>query len=194
MTNRAQMPTVSPSNLTGGNSQSTVPSATSFGPDVLDREIQMPRPGQDVRIDTATRDSHPSVGSEERRINIPVVDPRVPEARPSRERFLAMAKWRGRVLEVNGGTFRAVLSPIVGDEHTKEADIYVEDISPDEHTLIRPGAWFYWSIGYHVRKSGVREKMSLFRFVRMPRWRSRDIAEAKARAAREADIFGDQPS
>ncbi len=127
-------------------------------------------------------------GSEELRASMP--DPLFGPPRPaqSRENFVTLAKWRGRVVEINGSTFRAFLSPIIGGELPKEAEIYFEDISPEDRHLVKGEAAFYWSVGYLDRPSG-RIRASLLRFTRGPQWSSRDIAEAKAQAKRYLDLF-----
>lgn len=120
-------------------------------------------------------------GSEEIRWSIPepLVSP--PDLPPSHENFITLAKWRGRILEANGSTFRALLFPVVGEESQTMAEIHVENIDREDRHLIRNGAAFYWSVGYLDRPSG-RIQASYIRFTRVPPWSSRDLAEAESRA------------
>ena len=103
-----------------------------------------------------------------------------PKMPPSREYSKATQKWEGRVISVFGDTFKATLSPLVGDEAVQEAEIYVEDITRDERPLIEPGAVFYWSIGYLERPSG-RRRESVIRFRRLPTWTSNEVRTGKER-------------
>ncbi len=93
---------------------------------------------------------------------------------PFREYFKAIQKWEGKVISSSGDTFKATLSPIVGDKIDQEAEIYIQDVTPDERVFIEPGAVFYWSIGYLERPSG-RVRESVLRFRRLPTWTSDDL-------------------
>ena len=86
---------------------------------------------------------------------------------PFREYFKAIQKWEGKVISLSGDTFKATLSSLVGDKLDQEAEIYIEDVTPDERPYIEPGAIFYWSIGYLERPSG-RRRESVLRFQRLP--------------------------
>ena len=100
-----------------------------------------------------------------------------PKVTPFREYFKAIQKWEGKVISLSGDTFKATLSPIVGDELEQEAEIYVQDVTPDERSLIEPGAIFYWSIGYLERPSG-RVRESVLRFRRLPMWMDNEVKKA----------------
>lgn len=102
-----------------------------------------------------------------------------PRTTPFKEYFKAIQKWEGKVISLSGDTFKATLSALVGDKIDQEADIYVEDVTPDERPYIEPGAVFYWSIGYLERPSG-RRRESVLRFRRLPAWTSDEVKkEAK---------------
>jgi len=103
-----------------------------------------------------------------------------PKMPPWREYSKAIQKWEGSVISVSGDTFKATLSPLVGDGAVQEAEIYIEDITPDERPLIEPGAVFYWSIGYLTRPSG-RRRESVIRFRRLPTWTSNEVRIGKER-------------
>ncbi|MBI4536001.1 MAG: hypothetical protein HY708_06960 [Ignavibacteriae bacterium] len=103
-----------------------------------------------------------------------VVSPPAPSA--FTEFFRAIQKWEGKVIRLADDTFTATLSPIVGDPTELEAEMYVEDVTPDERHFIEPGAVFYWSIGYLERPSG-RIRESVLRFRRLPVWTKDDISK-----------------
>jgi len=100
-----------------------------------------------------------------------------PKTTPFREYSKAIQKWEGKVISLSGDTFRATLSPIVGDKLEQEAEIYVQDVTPDERSFIEPGAIFYWSIGYLERPSG-RVRESIIRFRRLPMWTDNEVKKA----------------
>lgn len=106
----------------------------------------------------------------------------------SREFFRAIQKWEGHVTEVGEECFRAVIIPILGDGPALEAEIFKEEIPPDDYELIEVGAVFYWSIGYLDRPSG-RLNASTIRFRRLPAWTERKIEKASAEAERLQALF-----
>lgn len=107
---------------------------------------------------------------------------------PAREYFRAIQKWEGHVTRVGQDTFHARLVPIKGVGSDQEAEIYLDEIKEEDHSLIELGAVFYWSIGYLDRPSG-RLRASLIRFRRLPVWTKREIKKATARATKLKDLF-----
>ena len=55
----------------------------------------------------------------------------LPRPRPTRERFNAMQKWEGFVIEVKDDTFFARLTPIIGEGPDQEAEIYLSEVEPE---------------------------------------------------------------
>jgi len=108
-----------------------------------------------------------------------VVPPAVPQPR---EYFHVIQKWEGYVLEVGQDVFLARLVRIVGEGPELEAEIYLEDVEPPDRSLVKPGAVFYWSIGYLIKPSGNRCRASLIRFRRLPPWDEADLKAARAEA------------
>lgn len=94
------------------------------------------------------------------------------------EFFSAMQKWVGYVTEVGKDTFRSRITTMVGEGHAQDAEIYTEEVDVDDRSLIKPGATFYWSIGYLDRPSG-RLRTSVLRFRRLPVWTDKEIEAAK---------------
>jgi hypothetical protein len=78
--------------------------------------------------------------------------------------------YEGIVVEKQvGNNFTAELSDLTNEENPKEvADISFEEISEDDHHLIRPGAVFYWSIGIERSKGGQVRRVSEIRLRRLP--------------------------
>ncbi|MBN2357074.1 hypothetical protein JXO59_13235, partial [candidate division KSB1 bacterium] len=90
-----------------------------------------------------------------------------PQVAKNRERFRAIQKWIGYVDQVFDDTFSARLEPIKASGESLDAEIYIEEIQPEDHKFIRPGAVFYWSIGYLDKPDG-RSRISYLRFRRDP--------------------------
>jgi hypothetical protein len=105
-----------------------------------------------------------------------------PHSRPVTERFNALQKWEGYVIEVGQETFWARLTPIRGEGPDQEAEIYLDALDDADRALIEPGAVFYWSIGYLDKPSG-RLRASLIRFRRLPKWTERELATARSEIA-----------
>src|SRR5579885_1292627 len=97
--------TVSSSSPAG---QEQVPSASPgiAPPEILNAEIRLVRSTADARNATATDQLRSKPGSEDLSINVPIPLFHVPAPWSSRENFVTLAKWKGRVLGVNGSTFR----------------------------------------------------------------------------------------
>lgn len=103
----------------------------------------------------------------------------------------ALQKWEGYVIELRQDTFLARLTPIKGEGPDQEAEIYLSEVEEGDHVLIRPGAVFYWSIGYLDRPSG-RIRASRIRFRRLPAWSRRDLETAKAEAENLRELLHDE--
>lgn len=81
-----------------------------------------------------------------------------------RPRFQLLEEWIGRVEEVRQTEFRAVLVTRAEPDDRDYADIEIEEVSPNERHLVRPGAIFYWVIGYRDEAYGQRLGVSLIHF------------------------------
>jgi len=86
--------------------------------------------------------------------------------------FKLLESWTGRVDEVDNdnGTFSAQVSSEHQSGILETAQFTLEEISEDDVDLVRPGAIFYWSIGYQVDKFGRRSTQSSLRFKRGKFW------------------------
>lgn len=110
----------------------------------------------------------------------PVVVLRRPSYTPE-SKFAALQKWEGSVLSVSSGSFTARLVDQNGGVD-EEAEISLEEISPQDRPLVEPGAVFYWHIGYIDLVSGQRRRASEIRFRRLPVWSREDIEKARRKA------------
>ncbi|MFC1926026.1 hypothetical protein ACFLW2_04960 [Chloroflexota bacterium] len=106
------------------------------------------------------------------------------------ERFQAIQKWEGQVISVGEETFNAQLAPLIGEKDAQqEAELYIVDIDPSDHFLIKPGAIFYWSIGYLDGRPSGRIKASILRFRRLPAWDANELKRAKLKSSRLEDLL-----
>lgn len=110
---------------------------------------------------------------------------------PLREIFRVLQKWEGFVVEVQSETFLARLVPIKGEGPDQEAEIYIREVQEADIELIKPGAVFYWTIGYHDKPSG-RVRSSIIKFRRQPIWTNRDLEAATARADYLMRLFNEE--
>lgn len=101
----------------------------------------------------------------------------------TRKRFRVIQKWEGTVIEVADDIFVAELKTIVGGEDDLIAEIMMEEVDKDDLALVKPGAVFYWNIGYLKQPSGTM-RISLIRFRRLPLWRKRQLQKAKIEATK----------
>lgn len=108
--------------------------------------------------------------------------------------FISLQKWRGTVLKVYQDCFLSRLVDIQQDVPDEEAEIYLDEISDEDLSLIEPGSVFYWSIGYHIDPSGQRKRSSIIRFRRLPEWRTEEIEKAQKRAEQIRTLLGAESS
>lgn len=105
--------------------------------------------------------------------------------RPIRERtthFIALEKREGVVLEVGDEEFEARLVDTLGDSPDVVATFPFEDLSVDGRRLLKPGAVFYWNVGYTVSAAGQRSRVADLVFRRVPARRDSDLSSARKRA------------
>ncbi len=104
--------------------------------------------------------------------------------------FRTLQKWEGYVIEVGAETFRAKVVALLGESSDMEADIYLEEIGEEDYALIKPGAVFYWSIGYLDGPSG-RRRESIIRFRRLKTVTKRDLQQAESEAKALRSLFNE---
>lgn len=114
---------------------------------------------------------------------------------PLKGRFKMLQQWVGRVVETRETEFSAIISDKTNPE---KDDQYVvidsEDITPDETSLIEPGAVFYWSVGFFDYPGRGRSRESRIRFRRLKGPSKEDIALSKKIGKKFADFFKSNPT
>lgn len=103
------------------------------------------------------------------------------ESAKARAAFHLRQEWLGRVEEVHEDHFQARLYTR-RDDAEELADIWIEELSPADQEQLRPGAVFYWTIGYRDEPWGQRRNVSTFHFRRVPPLDENESARAQAAA------------
>ena len=97
------------------------------------------------------------------------------------DKFNSLQKWEGHVVKKGKDSFVAVLIDLTNPSPIEEeAEFSLEEIEEGDRDLVKPGAVFYWNIGYYDKTSG-RLRTSLIRFRRLPNWTREEIEFAEAR-------------
>lgn len=111
-----------------------------------------------------------------------------PSARsPTRQpNFLVHQAWEGTVQEVLADSFTARIRDMTDSDRPDEiVEMYVEDVDKSDISLLKPGAVFYWAIGYLEGRRFPRQRTSRVTFRRIPR------LLANARSALSAEEIRD---
>jgi hypothetical protein len=113
-----------------------------------------------------------------------VVFPHTGQAAPRLARFLIEQEFEGMVLSVdaNGECFVARVADLTRQGSEEEAEIAFDEISPDDRSLIVPGALFTWSIGRTTEVNGQVRRVSDIRFRRFFRFAPTATAHAEKKA------------
>ncbi len=101
---------------------------------------------------------------------------------PLKEKYRLLQQWMGTILEVHKDYFISQLHDMSGNTPDEEAEIDFDEISERDMYLIKPGAFFYWNIGYHESKSGQRTRSSLIIFRRLPAWTEKEIERSRKKS------------
>ncbi len=113
----------------------------------------------------------------------PVVDiPDAPRLWPVLDRFERLVLWKGRVLGVGRESFTAELVDQNEPQRREFTEIPTREVSDDDVGLIAEGSTFYWAIGYNVNHARRRDRKSVIRFQRLPRWSTEEIEQARLKA------------
>lgn len=89
--------------------------------------------------------------------------------------FTSVKKWIGHVLEVNRDSVTASVTSLVTEERGNEDEIdslefSLEEITPEEKHLVKPGAEFKWHIGHARTKHGQIINRDIIIFQTFPIW------------------------
>lgn len=101
-----------------------------------------------------------------------------------------LQKWEGRVLENGKDFFRAVVFDLVDMTTEEEVEFDLAEVTDDDLALVRPGAVFYWSVGYRVEVSRTKSRTSLIRFRRLPVWSRDDLRRRERRVSEYREALG----
>jgi hypothetical protein len=113
-----------------------------------------------------------------------------------RPRFILKQEWIGRVDEVSEETFLATLVTRSAPEEVEQAEIEIDEVAPDDRARLRPGAIFYWVVGYRDEPHGQRLGVSsiIFRTMIEPTSDELEHAELDAQRALAFLDSADPPS
>jgi len=115
--------------------------------------------------------------------------------RTNQQRSQVLQQWEGTVEEVGPNSFGARMRNLSVDGAPEEwATLLLDEISDDERSLVRPGATFYWSIGYLIEPYGQRRTASTIYFRRLPAWSAQDHVRAHLIADSFSDVFSNDLS
>jgi len=111
--------------------------------------------------------------------------------KPSRSNeFVLMQNWEGVVLKVRNDSFLARLVDLTSKGVEEEAELLMDEVSDEDRELIKPGAIFYWFIGYLDSRTGQRTRSSIIRFRRLPAWQEKEIQRAQREAEQIQESLG----
>jgi hypothetical protein len=117
-----------------------------------------------------------------------------PPLRPDEAvRFIRRGEWLGRVERDTDDRFSATLWDREGPSSTERAEFFVAQLSAGDRHRLRPGAEFYWSVGYRENALGERVAASwiwLRRAPSEPPWELDPDIDAEAAAIVESFRLG----
>lgn len=86
-------------------------------------------------------------------------------------------RWEGYVTAIHEDYFQARIEDLTNPGTYEIIKFDLDEISPEDESLLKLGAVFYFSIGY-VLNNGQREKTSLLRFKRIAEWTEEEFNRA----------------
>jgi hypothetical protein len=114
---------------------------------------------------------------------------KMPSIKHRLNRMVSLQQWEGYVLQILKDSIWVRLVDLTHRGPDEETEIPFEEIEQEDRKLIRPGAVFYWNIGYLDLYSGQRLRVSIIRFQRLPAWRKEEINGARKEAERLQSII-----
>lgn len=96
--------------------------------------------------------------------------------------FITLQRFEGTVLAMRDDVFLARIIDKTARQPDEEAEIPIEEVMPGDRELVKPGAVFYWVIGYERKSYGQQTRASVIRFRRLPVWSDMDIERARSAA------------
>lgn len=139
-------------------------------------------------------------GKKETATGLSVIEGRKPESRivirtktwtrPER-RFKVLQAFEGTVTCVSGDECWVQIRDITSDEYiVEESSFSLAEISQCDLELVKPGAVFYWSIGYEDSLDGQRKRASGIRFQRIPFWTEEELKKVREESERLSKSIG----
>ena len=125
--------------------------------------------------------------SEEKYFEPPIINSK--EIQTRTDNFISLQKWEGIVLKILADSFIARLIDLSEEGPDEEAEFPFEEVGEDAE-LVKPGAIFYWNIGYLDTSKGQRIRSSMIRFRRLPVWQRAEIDDTKDRARQLSEHIG----
>ncbi len=99
-------------------------------------------------------------------------------------------QWRGVVISCNNTQMTVRLTDETQPENPDEIVVLPRDaVDKGDQPLIRTGALFNWYIGYQQAPHKNREKFSIIRFRRLPKWTEPEIQRAQQQAEKYANYL-----
>lgn len=172
--------------LVAGEGDAKVPSLSDINVDAVVNLVQTKQPSGDD--ENPPQDSAGRTSGDEKSSRLPEeLSSRVllmPPPRKPPYQFILLQQWEGTVTDIRETEFTAELRDATDPNRPREEAVFdIEEISPSDLSLFVLGSVFRWSIGYRTSIEGQRERVSHFRFVRIPGWRKSAIADMEHRAA-----------
>lgn len=153
----------------------TNPFVSPVGPDIKSARPRVPRADQgEFTLNPATDPAATSATKE------PV---------DSAYQFDLRQQWEGVIQEVDGDELKVILRDLTGSNPECVAVLPLEEIPAEDLALVKPGAVFYWSIGYKRDPSGQLDRVSSIRMRRLA-WSRRELDRIEARAKELESLFG----
>ena len=178
--------------LVAGKNEAEAPSLSDIDVDAVVNLVQPLRPsGEDSQpsqgaASRTSRDENSSRLPEKHSGRVLLMPP----PRKAPYQFILLQQWEGTVTNIDETEFTAELRDITDPTRPREeAVLDIEEISPGDLPLFVLGSVFRWSIGYRTSIEGQRERVSHFRFVRIPGWRKFAIADMERRAVALRESF-----
>ncbi|MDL1889211.1 hypothetical protein FBQ96_06460 [Nitrospirales bacterium NOB] len=109
---------------------------------------------------------------------------------PQLDHFQPLQSWEGIVNKVEEKAFSTTLRERSRKAPDQVAEFPLEEVSLVDRELVKPGAIFYWDIGYSEDKTGQRIRASLIRFRRLPAWTKREIENARRDSSKMRENLG----
>ncbi len=98
--------------------------------------------------------------------------------------------WSGVVISMNDHELTVRMEDMTNRENPDEIVVISRDeIDDKDQYLVKPGALFYWHIGYRQGAKCPKERFSIIRFRRLSKWTANEIKEAENLAEDYANFF-----